>query len=433
MTAIAVQTPPKRPLWRVLYVQVIAGVLLGGAVGYFLPAVGIELKPLGDGFIKAIKMAISLVVFCTVVSGIAGMRDMRSVGRVGAKALLYFEAVSSLALLLGLAAALWLRPGAGFNADASQLDAHAVAQFAGAVHSQGGVAEFLIGIIPDTVLGALARGDILPVVFVSVLVGVVIARLGEGGAPIRGAVDRVASVVFGLINLIMQFAPFGAFGAMAFTVGRYGIAAVLPLAKLVVVFYGTAAVFVLGVLGVIARLTGFSIFRLLGFLKEELLIVLGTSSSDPVLPALMRKLEHLGCSRGTVGLVVPTGYVFNTDGSALYMTLAALFVAQATNTDLSWAQIAAMLAVAMLTSKGASGVTGASFIALVATLQVVPDIPVAGMALILGVDRFMSEIRALVNVIGNAVATIVIAHWEGQLDRERMGLVLSGRWVETTD
>lgn len=310
MTAIAVQTPPKRPLWRVLYVQVIAGVLLGGAVGYFLPAVGIELKPLGDGFIKAIKMAISLVVFCTVVSGIAGMRDMRSVGRVGAKALLYFEAVSSLALLLGLAAALWLRPGAGFNADASQLDAHAVAQFAGAVHSQGGVAEFLIGIIPDTVLGALARGDILPVVFVSVLVGVVIARLGEGGAPIRGAVDRVASVVFGLINLIMQFAPFGAFGAMAFTVGRYGIAAVLPLAKLVVVFYGTAAVFVLGVLGVIARLTGFSIFRLLGFLKEELLIVLGTSSSDPVLPALMRKLEHLGCSRGTVGLVVPTGYVF---------------------------------------------------------------------------------------------------------------------------
>jgi aerobic C4-dicarboxylate transport protein len=427
MLVAATRAAPKKPFWRLLYVQVIAGVVLGALLGYLAPAVGIEMKPFGDGFIKAVKMVIGLVVFCTVVSGIAGMQDMKSVGRVGAKSLLYFEAVSTLALLVGLAAALWLRPGAGFNADPARLDGRAVAQYANVAHGQGGFADFLLSIIPDTLLGALARGDILPVVFVSVLVGVVIARMGVHAAPVRAGVNAVASVVFGLINLLMRVAPLGAFGAMAFTVGRYGIASLLPLATLVAVFYGTAAVFVLVVLGAIARAAGFSIIHLLACLKEELLIVLGTSSSDPVLPALMEELEYLGCGRGTVGLVVPTGYVFNTDGSSIYMTLAALFVAQATNTDLSWMQIAAILGVAMLTSKGASGVTGASFIALVATLQVVPAIPVAGMALILGVDRFMSEVRALVNVIGNAVATIVVAGWEGQLDRERMAAVLSGR------
>lgn len=418
---------PHKPFWRLLYVQVIAGVVAGALLGHLYPAAGVDMKPLGDAFIKAVKTVIALVVFCTVVSGIAGMGDMKAVGRVGAKALLYFEAVSTLALLLGLGAALWLQPGAGFGVDPARLDGRAVAQYANAAHTQGGVADFLLGIIPDTVLGALARGDILPVVFVSVLVGIVVARMGERAAPVRAGVEAVAGVAFGIINLVMHLAPLGAFGAMAFTVGRYGVASLLPLAKLVAVFYGTAAVFVFVVLGAIARLAGFSVLRLLAYLKEELLIVLGTSSSDPVLPALMEKLEHLGCARGTVGLVVPTGYVFNTDGSALYMTLAALFVAQATGTDLTGAQVAAILGVAMLTSKGASGVTGASFIALVATLQVVPAIPVAGMALILGVDRFMSEVRALVNVIGNAVATVVIARWEGQLDTARMAAVLSGR------
>jgi aerobic C4-dicarboxylate transport protein len=417
---------PRRPLWRQLYFQVILAVLAGAAVGYLAPATGVALKPLGDGFIKLIRMVIAVVVFCTAVSGISSMGSMKTVGRVGAKSLLYFEVVSSLALLLGLGAALWLRPGGDFHADAHHLDAHAVAHFASAAEAQGW-AGFVLDIIPDTLVGAFARGDILPVVLVSVLIGVVLTRMGERARPVQQAIDIASKIVFDVMKLLMHLAPLGAFGAMAFTVGKYGLGALLPLIKLVALFYGTAAVFVLVVLGAIARVTGFSIIKLLIYLKEEILIVLGTSSSDPVLPAVMQKLEALGCARGTVGLVVPTGYIFNTDGSAIYMTLAALFVAQATHTDLSWVQIAEILGVALLTSKGASGVTGASFIALVATLQVVPAIPVAGMALILGVDRFMSEVRALVNVIGNAVATIVIARWEGQLDQARLKAVLAGR------
>jgi aerobic C4-dicarboxylate transport protein len=419
--------PVKKPWWRVLYVQVLIAVVLGAIIGDLAPDFAIGLKPFGDGFIKAIRSVIALVVFCTVVSGIAGMHDVKAVGRVGAKAILYFEVVSGIALIIGLAAALILQPGAGFNVDPKTLDGKAIAQYATAAHAQGGIADFLLGIIPNTFVGALAQGDILPVVFVSVLTGIVVSRMGEHAVPVRVAVDYASRVVFGLINLIMHFAPLGALGAMAFTIGRYGLASILPLAELVAVFYGTAAVFVVCVLGPIAWFTGFSIFRLLAYIKEELLIVLGTSSSDPALPPLMEKLEALGCSRGTVGLVVPTGYVFNTDGSSIYMTLAALFVAQATNTHLSWGETLAILGVALLTSKGASGVTGAGFIALVATLQVVPSIPVAAMALILGVDRFMSEVRALVNLIGNAVATVVIASWEGQLDREQMAAALSGQ------
>ena len=417
----------KKPWYRVLYVQVLIAVLIGAILGDLAPSFAVALKPFGDGFIKAIKSVIALVVFCTVVSGIAGMHDVKAVGRVGGKAILYFEIVSGFALVLGLLAALILQPGAGFNVDPHTLDTKAIAQYTTAAHEQGGMADFLLGVIPDTFVGALARGDILPVVFVSVLTGIVVSRMGEHAVPVRAAVDAASRVVFGLINIIMQFAPLGALGAMAFTIGRYGIASILPLLKLVAVFYATAAVFIVIVLGPIAWYAGFSIFRLLVYIKEELLIVLGTSSSDPALPPLMEKLEAAGCSRGTVGLVVPTGYVFNTDGSSIYMTLAALFVAQATNTHLSWADTAAVLGVAVLTSKGASGVTGAGFIALVATLQVVPSVPVAAMALILGVDRFMSEVRALVNMIGNAVATIVVAAWEGQLDREQLHAALSGR------
>ena len=418
--------PTRKPFYRQLYVQVLFAVALGAFLGTVSPSFAVSLKPLGDAFIKAIKSVIALVVFCTVVSGIAGIRDMKAVGRIGGKAVLYFEIVSTFALALGLTVALWLRPGDGFNADPAKLDGKAISQYANAAHAQGGVVEFLMGLIPDTILGALARGDILPVIFISILVGIVIARMGPEGHGIRETMDKISHIVFGLINMLMHVAPLGALGAMAFTVGRYGLASILPLLKLVGVFYLTAALFVAVVLGIIGWVAGFSIYRLLVYVRDELLIVLGTSSSDPALPPLMEKLERLGIPRATVGLVVPTGYVFNTDGSSIYMTLAALFVAQATNTPLSAEQIVAILGVAMLTSKGASGVTGAGFIALVATLQVVPTIPVAGMALILGVDRFMSEVRALVNMIGNAVATVVVARWEGQITPEQVRAGLRG-------
>jgi aerobic C4-dicarboxylate transport protein len=418
----------RKPLWRVLYFQVLVAIALGVLLGHFYPATAVEMKPLGDGFIKLIKMVIGFVVFFTVVSGISGMRDLRKVGRVGLKSLLYFEVVSTFALLLGMLVANVLRPGAGFNADPAKLDSHAVAQYATQAHAQG-VTDFLLGIIPDTVVGAFARGDILPVVLVAVLFGAVLAQLGEAAQPLRALLEIAGRWVFGVINVLMHVAPIGAFGAMAFTIGRYGVASLGPLAYLVGAFYLTSALFVIIVLGVIGQVSGFNIFRLLAYIKEELLVVLGTSSSDPVLPTLMEKLERLGASKSVVGLVVPTGYVFNTDGSSIYMTMAALFVAQATNTDLTLTQQVAILAVAMLTSKGASGVTGAGFIALVGTLQVVPSIPVAGLALILGVDRFMSEARALVNTIGNAVATLVMARWEGELDVARMDAVLSGRLI----
>ncbi len=423
---LAAQPRVRKPFWKVLYVQVLFAIALGVVLGYLWPAAGAAMKPLGDGFIKLIKMVIGFVVFFTVVSGIAGMRDLRKVGRVGVKALIYFEVVSSLALMLGLVVGNVLRPGGGFNADPARLDVRAIAQYAGAAKEQS-VVEFLLGIIPDTVVNAFARGDILPVVLVAVLFGAVLSHMGEAGRPLRELLDAASRWVFGVINVLMRLAPLGAFGAMAFTIGRYGVASLGPLAALVGCLYLTSALFVGIVLGCIAWAAGFNVFRFIAYIKEEILIVLGTSSSDPALPPLMEKLERMGCSKPVVGLVVPTGYVFNTDGTSIYMTMAALFVAQATNTPLSLSQQAAMFAVAMLTSKGASGVTGAGFIALVATLQVVPSIPVAGMALILGVDRFMSEARALVNMIGNGVATVVMARWEGELDRERMAAVLSGR------
>ena len=423
---------PRKPLYKSLYAQVLFGIVLAIIVGNFYPAFAVAMKPLGDGFIKLIRMVIGLVVFCTVVSGISHMGDMRKVGRVGGKALLYFEAVSTLALLIGVVVGNVLQPGAGFNADPAKLDAKAIAGYAGQAQQQT-ITDFLLNVIPNTIVDAFAKGDILPVVLVSLLVGYALTVLGKRADPVRVFIEASTSVVFAVVNVIMRLAPFGAFGAMAFTVGRYGIGSLGPLLKLVAVFYLTSAIFMVGVLGLIGLATGFNIFRLLNYIKAEILLTLGTSSSDPALPTLMEKLERAGCSRPVVGLVVPTGYVFNTDGTSIYMTLAALFVAQATNTPLSFTQQAALFAVAILTSKGASGVTGAGFIALVATLGVVPAIPLAGMALILGIDRFMSEARALVNMIGNAVATIVMARVEGELDRDKLRQALHGQLPDPSD
>jgi len=429
----SIQTSKGRTPWyKILYVQVLIAIVFAVALGHFWPAIGVEMKPFGDAFIKLIKMIITLVIFCTVVSGIAGMDDLKKVGRVGGKALLYFEVVSTAALAIGLVVANLVRPGAGFNANPAALDARAVQAYAGKASEQS-VTEFLINIIPNTVVDAFAKGDILPVVMISILFGYVLSRLGDRAKPVRNVIDAGSHLVFGAINVLMRLAPVGAFGAMAFTIGKYGVASLGPLAFLIGTFYVTSLIFVFGVLGAIAWWAGFSIVKFLVYIKEEVLIVLGTSSSDSALPSLMAKLERAGVSKPVVGLVVPTGYVFNTDGTSIYMTLAALFVAQATNTDLTLTQQLAIFAVAMLTSKGASGVTGASFIALVGTLSVVPTIPVAGMALILGVDRFMSEARALVNMIGNGVATIVMARWEGELDQARLDAALAGTPLPTED
>ena len=409
----------KKPWYKVLYIQVLLAVALGVILGLWSPSVATAMKPLGDGFIKLIRMVISLMVFFTVANGIAGMKDMKKVGRVGGKALIYFEVVSTLALLLGMAVANWLRPGAGFNVDPATLDAKAVMAYAGKAKQQN-VVDFLLHVIPDTVVDAFASGDILQVILIGVLFGFALSALGDRCKPVIDVFDGLSHAVFGVVNTLMRFAPLGAFGAMAFTVGKYGIAALGPLVKLIGAFYLTSGFFVFVILGAIGLACGFSIVKFLLYIREEVLIVLGTSSSDPALPTLMHKLERLGCSKPLVGLVVPTGYIFNTDGSSIYTTMAALFVAQATHTDLTLTQQLAVLGVAMLTSKGASGVQGASFVALVGTLAVVPTIPVAGMALILGIDRFMSEARALVNVIGNGVATLVMARWEGELTRKQL-------------
>jgi aerobic C4-dicarboxylate transport protein len=387
----------RRAHWySALYVQVLAGILAGVAVGYLAPRAGEALKPLGDAFLKMIKMVIGLVIFCTVVSGMGGMSDLKKVGRVGGKALIYFEVVSTIALLFGAVVANVVRPGSGFDADSAHLDTAAVAGYIGQ-SGQSGIADFLLQIVPSTLIDAFAKGEILPIVFVSVLFGYVLSRLGERGKPIRTLIDATSHLVFGIINILMRLAPLGAFGAMAAVV-----------------------------LGAIGYWAGFNIFRLLRFLKEELLITLGASSSDVALPTLMEKLTYLGCSKSVVGLVVPTGFIFNTDGTSIYMTLTALFIAQAMKIDLSLTQQLAIFGVAMLTSKGASGIAGAGFIALVGTLSVVPAIPLAGMALVLGIDRFMSTGRALVNLIGNAVATVAMAALEGELDRNRMQRVLRG-------
>jgi aerobic C4-dicarboxylate transport protein len=411
--------PRKKPFYTSLSFQVLVGIALAIAFGFFSPARAVAMKPLGDGFIRLITMIIALVIFCTVVSGIASMQDLKKVGRVGGKALLYFEVVSTLALLIGLVVGNVVRPGGGFNINPASLDAKAVAEYAGQAKAQT-IADFLLHIIPNTVVDAFAKGDILQVVLISILFGVALSAMGERCKPLVTFIDSLTQAVFGVVNILMRLAPIGAFGAMAFTIGKYGIASLGPLVKLILTFYATSIFFVLVVLGIIARASGFSIIKFLIYIKEEVLLVLAVSSSEPALPTLMEKLEKLGCSKALVGLVVPTGYTFNTDGSSMYMTLAALFIAQATNTPLTLMQQLTIFTVAVLTSKGASGVQGAAFIALVATLTVIPTIPVAGMALILGIDRFMSMFRASVNMIGNGVATIVVARWEKELDRETL-------------
>jgi aerobic C4-dicarboxylate transport protein len=408
-----------KPFYANLWIQVLFAITVAIIFGYVSPAKAIAMKPLGDGFIRLITMIISLIIFCTVVSGIASMQDMKKVGRVGGKALLYFEVVSTLALLIGLVVGNLVHPGTGLNVNAANLDAKAVADYAGAAKAQS-VTEFLLHIIPTTVVDAFAKGDILQVVFIAVLFGLALSSLGDRGKTLIAFIDAVTHAVFGVVNMLMRFAPIGAFGAMAFTVGKYGIASLGPLAKLIGTFYITSILFVLIILGAVAWIAGFSIIKFLAYIKEEVILVLAISSSEPAIPTLMAKLEKLGCSKALVGLVVPTGYTFNTDGSSLYMALAALFVAQATNTPLTLSQQLTIFVVAILTSKGASGVQGASFIALVATLTVIPTIPVAGMALILGIDRFMSMFRALVNMIGNGVATIVVSRWEHELTRETL-------------
>jgi aerobic C4-dicarboxylate transport protein len=407
-----------RPWYKVLYLQVLIAILLGVVVGWLAPAFATNdwIKALGDGFIKLIKMVIAPIIFCTVVSGISHIQDARKVGRVGVKALVYFEIVSSFALIIGLVVGNLIPVGRGL---AVNPDAAAVATYVKQAEAQKSV-DFVLNIIPDSVVGALARGDILQVLLFAILFGFALMALGERGHRLREVIDDTAHAVFGVIAIVMKAAPLGAFGAMAYTIGKFGPAALGNLVGLIAVFYMTAALFVFGVLGLIARLVGFNIFKFLAYIKDELLLVLGTSSSESALPQLMAKLERLGCSKPVVGLVVPTGYSFNLDGTNIYMTLATLFIAQALGVDLSFSQQVTILIVAMLTSKGASGVTGAGFITLAATLTVVNPALVPGMAIVFSVDKFMSEVRALTNIIGNGVATVFVSWWEGELDHERL-------------
>lgn len=409
-----------RNLTRHLYFWVLLAIVAGGTLGYFSPETGIRLKPLGDGFIALVKMLIAPIIFCTVVLGIAGAGSMKKVGRVGGKALLYFEVVSTFALIIGLIVANLIRPGAGFNADPATLDARAVADYAKVAETQTTV-DFVMHIIPRTFFDAFTgSGDLLQVLFVAVLFGYAMTHLGKEGDIVHQVITVSSHVFFRMMNVLMKLAPLGAGGAMAFTIGRYGVAALKPLALLMGSFYLTCLLFVFLVLGTIAALTGFNILRFIAYIKDELLTVLGTSSSESALVPLMQKLERLGCSKSVVGLVVPSGYSLNLDGTNIYLTMAALFVAQALNIDLTLKQELTILGVAMLTSKGASGVTGAGFITLAATLAVVPSVPVAGLALILGVDRFMSEARSLTNFTGNGVAAIVVARWENELDMDAL-------------
>lgn len=420
MATVPATAPPRRKsLFRSLWFQVLIAIAAGIAVGRFAPAVGTALKPLGDGFIRLITMVITAIIFCTVVNGIAGMQDVKRVGKVGGKALLYFEVVSTLALLLGLVLGNVVHPGSGFNVNPASLNAKSVLMYAGQARATG-IVSFLERIIPRTLLSGFATGSILQVVLVAILAGFAIGAVGKRGEPVLRVIDSATHVVFRIVDFVMVLAPLGAFGAMAFTVGRYGVASLDPLLRLILTFIGACLLFIFAILGSIAALYRFSIWRFLRYIWEEIVLVLGTSSSEVAMPGLMQKLEMLGCSQTTVGLVVPTGYTFNTDGSSLYITLAALFVAQATNTHLTLMQQLTLFAVAVLTSKGASGVQGAGFIALAGTLMVIPDIPVAGMALLLGIDRFLSTFRALINLIGNGVASIVIASSENELNGEML-------------
>jgi aerobic C4-dicarboxylate transport protein len=410
---------PKRPWYRVLYLQVLVAVVAGIAIGFLFPEFGKSLKPLGDGFVKLVKMIIAPIIFCTVVHGIASMGDFRKLGRIGVKSLVYFEVVSTLALVLGLLVVNLWKPGVGFNVDPSALDPQVGAGYAEKAQATTTV-EFLLNIIPRSFFDAFATGDLLQVLLVSVLTAFAIAALGERGRPILRALAHGERIFFGIMHLIVRVAPLAALGAMSFTVGAYGVEALGRLLSLMVGFYTTAGLFVVGVLGLVARWAGFSIFRFIGYIREEIFLVLGTSSSETALPGLMEKLRRLGCSESTVGFVVPTGYSFNLDGTNIYMTMAAVFLAQATNTPLSLGQQVSLLLVAMLSSKGASGVTGAGFITLAATLSAVPTIPMASLALLVGIDRFMSECRAITNLIGNGVATVVISRWENEVDPKKL-------------
>lgn len=423
--ATSVPIAPRLPFYRQLYVQVVAAIVLGAALGHWDPGLGEAMKPLGDAFIKLVKMIIAPVVFLTIVTGIAGMSHLRTVGRVFTKAMVYFMFFSTLALVVGLVVAHVVRPGAGMNIDPADLDPGAVQGFVQQSHEMTLVG-FVLDIIPKTLLSPFVGDNILQVLFISVLFGLSLAMVGERGRPVTALLDALVAPVFQLVHLLMKAAPIGAFGAIAFTIGKYGLESLVNLAWLVGSFYLTSLLFVVVILGAVCAWSGFSIFRLAHYLKAELLLVLGTSSSESALPSLMEKMERAGCSKSVVGLVVPTGYSFNLDGTNIYMTLAALFIAQATNTELSATQQITLLLVAMLSSKGAAGVTGAGFITLAATLAVVPEVPVAGMALILGIDRFMSECRSLTNFMGNAVATLVVARWDGALDRDALARALGG-------
>lgn len=412
-----------------LYLQVLIGIAAGVLVGWLWPETGAALKPLGDAFIKLVKMLIAPIIFTTVVLGIAKVGDLRAVGRVGLKALVYFEVVTTLAMVIGLVVVNVIQPGAGLNADPAGLDARAIPGTAGKGGEEG-LSAFLLGIIPSSFLGALASGELLPVLFVAVLTGLALAHMKERGAGILTGVERISELFFHIMAMLMRLAPIGAFGAMAFTIGKYGVGTLAQLGALLASVYVTCALFVFVVLGLIARLAGFSIFAFLRYIAAELLIVLGTSSSETALPRLMRKLEDLGCAKPVVGLVVPTGYSFNLDGTSIYLTMSAVFIAQALNVDLGLGGQLALLGILLLTSKGAAGVTGAGLVTLAATLSAFDTIPVAGVALILGIDRFLSEARSVTNLIGNGVATIVIARWDGALDRDRMRRVLAGEPVD---
>lgn len=415
-----------KPLYTHLYFQVLTGIAIGVLLGHFWPSTGAAMRPFGDGFIRLIRMIIAPIIFGTVVVGVAKMGDMKNVGRIGVRALIYFEIVSTLALVIGLVIINIYKPGAGINADPQTLDAKAVSAYTSTAEHLSTV-DFLMNVIPTTVVDAFAKGEILQVLFFSVLFGLALLHFGEKGRGLVGIIDEFTHALFGVVAIIMRLAPIGAFGAMAFTIGQYGIGTLFSLGKLMAGFYATCLLFIFVVLGTIAAWAGFSIFKFIAYIKEELLIVLGTSSSESVLPRMMVKLENLGCSKSVVGLVIPTGYSFNLDGTSIYMTMAAIFIAQATNTPLSLGQQIGVLAVLLLTSKGAAAVTGGGFVTLAATLATIPTIPVAGLALIIGIDRFMSEARALTNLIGNGVGTVVVAKWDGALNSRRMNQILDGK------
>jgi len=418
-TTAAAAAAKKKPLYKSLYFQVIVAIVLGVLLGHFFPETGAAMKPLGDGFIKLIKMIIAPIIFCTVVVGIAGMEDMKKVGKTGGLALIYFEVVSTIALIVGLAIVNLVKPGAGMNIDPATLDTRAIAVYAKPGQMQSTV-EFLLAVIPNTVVDAFAKGEILQVLLFSVMFGFALHRFGGRGTLVFDVIEKTSHVLFAIVGIIMKVAPLGAFGAMAFTIGKYGVGSLVSLGKLMGTFYLTCLVFIFVVLGTIARLHGFSVWKFVKYIKEELLIVLGTSSSESVLPRMMAKMELLGVKKSVVGLVIPTGYSFNLDGTSIYLTMAAVFIAQATNTPLDLTHQITLLAVLLLTSKGAAGVTGSGFIVLAATLSAVGNVPVAGLALILGIDRFMSEARALTNLIGNGVASVVVAKWCKELDETTM-------------